>query len=243
VNPSGQHFDDFSTSWTLLKQAHEGPDEDRARAQTLLVQRYRGIVHRYLAGALRRCVAKGLGQEPNIAEAVDECEQQCWLRLVQGRFSAVSPDKGGFRNYLKVVLGNLVKDRLSAQKRAPEGLGERDPEEQVSDDEYRMMYRHELLERAMQRMHSQDEKSGQHFHAVLQAFRDHPDDSSDDLARRLSQPGLERTAVWVRTTLFRARRRLGELVRQEVAVDLGSSAPEAVDAELAELGLASQLPD
>jgi RNA polymerase sigma-70 factor (ECF subfamily) len=231
MTPAGTHLDDLSTSWTLLQQAHQGGGAERTRATGELVRRYRSVVRRYLAGALRH--------DPDAAEALDECEQQCWARLVEGRFAGVNPQRGRFRDYLRVVLSNLVHDQRRARRQAPAALQEVDPEapEPVSDDEYRDMYRQELLERALQRLRGQDDQTGQSFFAVLLLRRDHPAESMDELARRLSTPDQPRSAGWVRTTLFRARQRLGELLRQEVAGEVETPTREAVDEELAELRL------
>jgi RNA polymerase sigma factor (sigma-70 family) len=230
MSASGDHFDDLSTSWTLLRQAHQ-EGMDRLQARDALVRRYRTVVRRYLAGALRG--------EPDVSDAVDECEQRCWVRLVEGRFQGVSPQRGRFRDYLRVVLSNLVNDYRRERRQAPGELAgaEQVAAEPVSDEEYQRLYAGELLQRAMERLRRQDEQAGQGFHAVLQARRDHASESMEELARRLSRPGQERTAGWVRTTLFRARQRLGELLRQEVTGELETATREAVDEELAELGL------
>jgi DNA-directed RNA polymerase specialized sigma24 family protein len=231
MTPSDQQLNDLSTSWTLLKQAHQEGGAERVQARDALVRRYRSVVRRYLAGALRF--------EVDVQEAVDECEQRCWARLVEGRFRSASPERGRFRDYLRTVLANLVNDHRRERRRAPAELAgaERVPAESVSDEEYRRMYGAELLERAMERLRRQDEQSGQGFHAILVMRRDHADDSMEELAGRLSRPGQERTAGWVRTTLFRARQRLCELLRQEVAAELDNPTREAVDEELAELRL------
>jgi RNA polymerase sigma factor (sigma-70 family) len=212
-----------------LRQAHE-VGADRSQARDALVCRYRPLVRRYLGGALR--------YRPEAPDAVDECEQRCWVRLVEGRFQGACPDKGRFRDYLRAVLSNLVNDYRRERRQALPGLDEEPAQEEpVGADEYRRMYGLELLERAMDRLRRQDEQAGQSFHAALLVRRDQPGESMDELARRLSRPGQERTAGWVRTTLFRARQRLGELLRQEVAGELGVPTREAVEEELAELGL------
>jgi RNA polymerase sigma-70 factor (ECF subfamily) len=231
MNPTDRHLDELSTSWTLLQQAQKG-GEDRSRACAALVQRYQQVVRRYLAGALRH--------DPDAPQALDECEQECWVRLVEGRFAGANPQRGRFRNYLRAVLINLIHDhRRSRCRRDFADLGELDPETPpVSDEEYRDVYRFELLRRTLERLRDQDERTGQRFHEVLQARRAHPDESMEALAQRLSRPGEQtRNAGWVRITLYRARQRLCELLRQEVAGELTNPTPEAVDEELAELRL------
>jgi RNA polymerase sigma-70 factor (ECF subfamily) len=231
MQPAANHLSDLSTSWTLLIQAHQGAEAERKRARDTLIQRYRVVVRRYLGGALRH--------EPNAPTAVDDCEQECWKRLVEGRFQGANPQRGRFRDYLRAVLSNLVNDQRRQRRQAPGELGEvASPlAEPFSDDEYRKVYGAELLRRALERLRLQDEQTGQGFHAVLLTRRDHTEDSMEELARRLSQPEQEQNANWVRQMLYRARRHLCELIRLEVAGELSNPTREAVDEELAELGL------
>src|SRR5579884_2381001 len=127
----GGHFDDLSTSWTLLQQAHQDGGPERYQARDALVRRYRTVVRRYLAGALR--------YEPNAPDAIDECEQRCWARLVEGRFRGASPERGRFRDYLRVVLSNLVHDHKRERRQAPAELAGSEllTAEPVDDAEYR----------------------------------------------------------------------------------------------------------
>jgi DNA-directed RNA polymerase specialized sigma24 family protein len=241
---------DPSTSWTLLEQAHIGSAEVKAKARAALVERYQGFVRAVLGRAFRR--------NPRAADHVDECEQKCWTRLVEGRFENVllrKPEGGegrpAFRPYLQKVLNNLVQDHWRGIARAPAGLGELDPEapESVSEEESCSLYAQLLLDRLLGEMAAHDARTGGAFARVLLAKRDHPDASNDELARLLSALGQARTREWVATTLYRARNRLCQLLRQRVAEELqvptvpGATGPgqlptEAeVDEALAELGL------
>lgn len=230
-----QHFDDQSTSWTLIDGAHDPDAEVRYRAQALLIHRYDRVVRRYLAGALNR----KLDNRDEIQEAIAECVQRCWKRLVEGRFQAVSPAKGRFRNYLQTVLSNLVISYLRERAGGPAPLGDLEPPapDPVSDTEYRDLFRTALLERAMEQLQRQDQQKDQGFFTLLRARRDHPEASMAELAGRLSAGGQKRNENWVRVTLFRARQRLCELLRLEVALELDDRTTAAVDEELAELEL------
>jgi hypothetical protein len=42
----------ISTRWSLILEAHQGPTDQAARAQNLLMQRYCGAVYRYLPACL-----------------------------------------------------------------------------------------------------------------------------------------------------------------------------------------------
>src|SRR5262245_15506525 len=230
-----QHFDDQSTSWTLIDGAHDPDAEVRYRAQALLIHRYDRVVRRYLAGALNR----KLDNRDEIQEAIAECVQRCWKRLVEGRFQAVSPAKGRFRNYLQTVLSNLVISYLRERAGGPAPLGDLEPPapDPVSDTEYRDLFRTALLGRAMEQLQRQDQQKDQGFFTLLRARRDHPEASMAELAGRLSAGGQKRNENWVRVTLFRARQRLCELLRLEVALELDDRTTAAVDEELAEPGL------
>jgi DNA-directed RNA polymerase specialized sigma24 family protein len=238
------------TSWTQLWKAHHGAAEEKAQARAALVERYQGFVRAVLGRAFRR--------HPRAAELVDECEQECWTRLLEGRFQPVVDHKQegddsrpAFRPYLQKVLSNLVSDHWRRIARAPVGLGEFDPEapEPVSEAESRSLYAQQLLGSLLGEMASQDARTGREFSRVLLAKRDHPDASLEELARRLSTPGQTRSQRWVGTTLHRARNRLCELLRQRIAEELqppadreaaapGRVPTEAdVDEELAALGL------
>jgi hypothetical protein len=118
-------------------------------------------------------------------------------------------------------------------------LGALDPPapDPVSDEEYRNLCRSALLERALEQLRRQDQQKNQGFFTVLQARRNHPKASMEELAAQLSAGGPGRTAGWVRTTLFRARQRFCELLRQEVARELDVPTSADVDEELADLGL------
>jgi DNA-directed RNA polymerase specialized sigma24 family protein len=195
-------------------------------------------------------------RNPRAAELVDECEQECWTRLLEGRFQPLVDrgPKGGrrpaFRPYLQRVLNNLVQDHWRRSRRAPAELGDLDPEapEPVSEEEARALYVQELLDGLLARMAAHDARTGRAFSRVLMARRDYPEASLEELARLLSDPELPRPQGWVATTLFRARNHLCEELRQRVAEELyvpagtgtcpGRWPTDAeVDDELAELGL------
>ena len=90
------HISRISTIWTDVLQAH-GDDEQAARAaQSDVMQRYSGAIHRYLL--------KVLGNE----EAADEVFQRFALAFIRGDFRRAAPDRGRFRDYIKVSILRLV---------------------------------------------------------------------------------------------------------------------------------------
>jgi DNA-directed RNA polymerase specialized sigma24 family protein len=194
-------------------------------------------------------------RNPRAAELVDECEQECWTRLLEGRFQPFvdrgpegSQGRPAFRPYLQRILTNLVQDHWRRSRRAPAELGDFDPEApEPASEESRSLYVQHLLDSLLTRIAAHDARTGRAYSRVLMAKRDHPESSLEELARLLSVPGQTRLEGWVATTLYRARNHLCELLRQRIAEELrpltasraaGHLPTEAeVDEELAELGL------
>src|SRR5690606_22273269 len=94
------HLSRISTEWDLVFQAHSGPPEEVTAAQSKLMSRYAGAVHRYLLGALR---------DPDTAAELD---QEFALRFLRGDFHRADPSRGRFRDFIKRALRNLMVDHL-----------------------------------------------------------------------------------------------------------------------------------
>jgi RNA polymerase sigma-70 factor (ECF subfamily) len=223
---SEQRLSRISTAWTVLQQAHEGPAEEAARAQKLLVQRYGGAVHRYLLAALR---------DPH---AADDLTQEFALSLVRGAFHNVEPGRGRFRDYVKTVLFRLVANyrrREHKQARLPaKALPERLAIAEEADRAFRESWREELLARAWEAL---AEAHPGHY-AVLRFKARNSTLRSSDLAEGLTrEQGKPFTAAGVRQALRRARDQFAELLVQEVVLSLRSPGREEVEEELSELDL------
>src|SRR5262245_22368720 len=173
ASPPNDHFNQLSTSWTLLAQAHDpaAPTGQRAGARQQLLERYGNLARRYLAGALRGVQSR--------EEAVHDCFQEFGVRVMDGRLQGADPGRGRFRDYLRVCLGHLVADYHRSRQRRPEGLGDR--ESQVSDpppeDErrYQQVWREDLLARALQALEAHEQSTGQRLYSVLKLKMDHPE--------------------------------------------------------------------
>jgi len=76
----------ISTRWSVLRQAHQGPEDAAAAARQELMQRYCGAVYRYLLSAVR---------DPHTAE---DLTQEFALRFVGGHFHRADPSRGRFRD-------------------------------------------------------------------------------------------------------------------------------------------------
>jgi RNA polymerase sigma-70 factor (ECF subfamily) len=224
----------ISTQWTVLRQAHQGPDAEAAAAREELMQRYCGAVYRYLLGAVR---------DPH---AADDLTQDFALRFVQGRFRLADPGRGRFRDYVKTALFHLVDNHRAKQGRGPRGVpleqaeppaaADGGPEEQ--DAAFVLSWRKELLARAWKALARVQEESGQPCCDVLRLRVEQPDLQSPQMARELSERlGQPFTPAGVRQILHRAREKFADLLLEETRRSLGPDAQDRVEDELADLGL------
>jgi RNA polymerase sigma-70 factor (ECF subfamily) len=222
-----EHLSGQSTPWELLRQTRDVLPAVQQAARIALLERYGPLIRRYLGGAFR-----GRADQQ---EAVDECLQRFGVRLCEGAFDAVNPQRGRFRDYLKSSLRNLVVDYFREHATAPSADLSDVP---VPDDgEYDELHRLHLVQRALTALERQSTVLGQQCHVVLRLRMAQPDWSMEQLARALSRDGTSRTANWVKQQLFRGRERLCLLLRAEVASELQSAHPEEVEEELAALRL------
>jgi RNA polymerase sigma-70 factor (ECF subfamily) len=229
----------MSTAWTMVFQAHRGTgDTARAAAQQALIQRYCGVVYRYLLGATR---------DPDVA---DELAQEFALAFVQGNFKRADPQRGRFRDYIKTILFNLIRKYHQRKKRqphqlSPEAAEPAAPEEShAEDEEFLKGWREELLARTWEALTRVQAQTGQPFHAILWFRAQNPGVSSGEMAERLGKElGRSLTAAGVRQTLHRARERFADLLLDEVARSLESGDHEALEQELIELNLLAYCKD
>jgi RNA polymerase sigma-70 factor (ECF subfamily) len=227
-NP-GSRLARFATPRTLFGQAHDAdaPGEQRQQARGQLLLRYEPVVRRYLAGALRGAA--------NRDDLVSECVQRFSQRLLQGAFQGADPARGRFRDYLRTSLCNLVREvqrEGRAQTVGLEGHEPPGPPAPSLDD----AWREALMERALRALREHEQQTGAGHYTVLKLKMDGL--AAEEIGQRLAgEGGKPVTAVAVRQRLARARAKLVELLREEVAQTLRDPTPERVDEELAELGL------
>jgi RNA polymerase sigma factor (sigma-70 family) len=207
----------------------ELPESDRQRAWHALVHRYEHLIH---------AVCRRNRLQDDADDIVQETFVRLWLNL-----SRVDFRPGSARRLIVTTITNCIREWGRARRRHLSILAGAEAAALVgpvakagisADDEAAGV---ELVQRAMERLRRQDEQTGKALHAVLLMRLNHSDESMGELARRLSRPGKERTSSGVASSLFLARRRLAELLREEVAATLHNPTPEEVDEELAELGL------
>src|SRR4051812_1379878 len=100
-----ERLSQIATRWSLLQQARGAGDA----AWGELLLRYHAPVYRYLRGLVR-----------DDAAAEDLC-QEFALRFLRGDFRHADPDRGRFRDYLKVALRHLAGERSRRPRPLPLG--------------------------------------------------------------------------------------------------------------------------
>ncbi|HEY6562858.1 MAG TPA: sigma-70 family RNA polymerase sigma factor, partial [Pirellulaceae bacterium] len=198
-----------------------------------LLHRYCGAIYRYLLGAVRD------------ADAAEELSQEFALRFVRGDFQRVNPDRGRFRDFLKTTLYHLIVDhhRRRQQRPAhlPSDLGQvADLENSLdsSDREFVNHWREELLDRAWEVLAEVEAASGRPLHTVLTWRVANSGVPTARLAEQLSRDqGKEYRDAGVRQLIHRAREKFAQLLLEEVARSLVDPSPDALEAEVIELGL------
>jgi len=227
-------LDEIATQWSLLRLAHQDSVSVAGPARNALALRYSGAIRSYI-GAL----------VPDPQDA-DEVAQDVLVRILRGDFAGANPERGRFRDLLKVAVRNMVRTSWSRKQRragvdldvsqVPAAEGR---QEHGSDQEWNAGWQRSVLQvtwgalEAYERSHP-----GTVAWTLLRLRSEHPDDDSAQLAARLSQAtGRTFRADAMRQQLRRARLRFAELLVEEIARGLDNPTPERVEDELIEVGL------
>ena len=230
------HLSRISTIWTMVFTAHGQDPEAVKVAQSALMERYSGVVYRYLLRALGN------------VDAADEVFQQFALSFVRGGFRHANPERGRFRDYLKASLVRLIasyrKNHARAFSRLPVtdacDVGGALATDEELDREFVESCRDELLSRAWQALEQFERRTGRPLFSVLDYRARNPDASSTDMARALTErrPNSEPfTAAGIRKLLQRARETFADLLLAEVARTLDRTDRHAMEQEVIDLGL------
>jgi RNA polymerase sigma-70 factor (ECF subfamily) len=227
----------ISTVWTMLADAHHAPGAEGGAARLAFIQRYQRAAYRYLLGAVRD------------EDAADELFQEFALRFVRGAFRNADPERGRFRDYLRISLSHLLADYrrqrggqlrpLDSDVIEPVGRSS-DPTE--ADRQFVESWREELLSRAWATLAEAERQGGQPFHSVLKFRTENPKCDSAEMARQLTdalRPPRPFTATSVRKVLQRARARFADLLVDEVSHSLGNPGLDQIEEELIDLDLLS----
>jgi RNA polymerase sigma-70 factor (ECF subfamily) len=220
---------DTSTLWSLVTEANYGPQDAAQRAREVLLERYKGAVHRYLLAALRD------------ANAADDLAQEFFLRFVRGDLRNAHPDKGRFRDLIKTTLFHLIVDYQRRLKLRPQPLpsDDRGPADSTtdnltSDEQFLESWRQQLLSRAWKALHSRDAT----YYTVLKMRAENNQLSSAQMAESLAaELGQPVSPDWVRTRLKRARAQFADLLLGELAQSMDNPTRERLEEELADLQL------
>ncbi|GAB5406747.1 MAG: hypothetical protein Aurels2KO_49780 [Aureliella sp.] len=222
----------IETLWSMVYTAHADSGEQQSDAQHALLARYGTAIQRYLLGALKD------------STAADDAYQDFAVKFLRGDFRNADPDKGRFRNFLKVVLSRLVADHYRRSIRRPTRpldstiqLADESEQEQREQD-FLTVWRDEMLTRAWQDLAAEEADTGKPWMRVLKLRVENPSWRSEQLAASLAeQTGEEFSAARLRVTLHRSRERFSNYLIQAVTETLPSATLEAIEEELAELEL------
>jgi RNA polymerase sigma-70 factor (ECF subfamily) len=217
----------------MIFQAHQGTASAELVAQRLLMQRYCGAVYRYLLGIAR---------DPDVA---DDLAQEFAIRFLRGDFHRADPERGRFRDFLKMALRHLVVDHHRRKRAQPGHMAVDDVSPDVlaeppaePDDRFLETWKEELLARAWEGLAEIERQTGQPYHTVLRCRAEQQELRSAQMAEQLSaRLGKPLTAVGVRQTLHRARDQFADLLLDEVTRSLPQPTREALEEELIELNL------
>lgn len=223
------------TRLTIWLEAHQGEGQAAIVARQQLVLRYYGAVYRYLLSMLR---------DPVTAE---ELTQEFAVRLLRGDFKHFDPQRGRFRDFVKVAIRHLVIDYWKKPERArqpfqpePSERAVDSPQELDLDKAFIEKWKEELFARTWEALAKNQEESGQPYYTVLRCKTDQPGLRSAELAAQVAaQTGRPMTSENLRQLLHRSRRRFAELLVEEVGRSLDTTEPDRVAEELIELGLMS----
>ena len=205
-----------TTQWTEIFAAHGLAENEQliSAAQQNVLCKYSSCVYRYLMGATR------------CADAAEELAQEFAFRFVRGDLGKAEPTKGRFRDYLRMVLRNLVNDHF---RRAAKPSHEKmldiaehirqhsvDPFDEL-EERFAREWRDKMIESTWTVLAEDSSRRDNYFYTVLRFRAEHPHLNSMKIAERLSER-LQKplTADWVRQKIHRARQRFSELLIAEV---------------------------
>lgn len=211
------NLDLITTHWSAVRDGNR------------FLLRYAQAVHGYLLALLGE------------AEDADDVAHDFFVRVVERGFDRADPDRGRFRDYLKIAVRNAAVSHLRRKSRQPRTVDALEciVAEGAANDEWLREWQTCVLDRAWRALERHQRASpGNLCHTVLRAHVDHPEADSQALADRVgAASGRPLSPEAYRKQLSRARRQFARFIVDEVVQTLESPTSEEVLAELAEIGL------
>jgi RNA polymerase sigma-70 factor (ECF subfamily) len=229
-------LDEITTQWSLLRRAHQG---STVSARNTLALRYAGAIRGYVGALLQN------------SQDADELSQEVLVRILHGDFAGATPERGRFRDLLKVAVRNMARTWWGRKQRrtgVPLDLG-RVPaaagDELPGEAEWVSTWQKNVLKMTWDAMESYESSHpGTIAWTLLRLRADHPDEDLGRLASRLqSATGRSLRPATLRQQLRRARLRFAQLLIEELVRGLDDPTPERIEEELIEIGLMEYVRD
>lgn len=224
-------IDAIQTRWSLVRHAHaSGAAQSSADARRMLVMRYIPAIRRYVGAIVKD------------HEEADDLAQDFAMRLMNGDFAGADPNRGRFRDLLKMAIRNMVKNHWDkANRRRPV-----DTDLSLLDDartseqeaEWNAVWKRSVLDQTWSRLLAEDGGQPSPGYRVLKLRVQFPEATSETLAEKLGQ--LLKSPVKAdacRQILRRARLRFAAHLLDEIKAGLDDEREDRVQEELADLGL------
>lgn len=236
------HLGNIQTQWSLVRQAHQASivGASASTARNALVMRYASAIRRFVELVVRN------------PELADELAQDAIVRLLKGDFAGADPQRGRFRDLLKTAIRNMARNHWAKAKvRSTVDFdldaldGKNDEVSAELDAQWTQRWRDHLMTLVWEQLKSFEQSQTASFpFTILKLRAEHPDDSSSELAERLSRStGHAFKADTTRQQLRRARVRFVDLLVAEIANGLPDATPETLKEELLALGLFASVKD
>jgi RNA polymerase sigma factor (sigma-70 family) len=232
-----QRLDSMTTRWSVVRRAHQASIISAGQARNELVLRYSKAIRAYV-----RAILQDDGR-------ADEVAQDAIVRLLSGDFAGADPNRGRFRDLLKVSVRNMARNHWAKENRrrpAAVDVDEIAGNDGSSDDpNWLASWRQNALDLTWSALESFERSQPDSSAVVLLRLRAaFPDASSEELAERLSEKTKKSvTPEAARQQLRRARVKFAELLIEEIADGLEDASPDDVEEELAALGLMDYVRD
>lgn len=218
-------LDEITTMWTTVYEAHGGSSVKSVNARKALAVRYITAIHRFVRSIVRN------------TDDAEEVAQEVVVKLMKGDFARATPEKGRFRDLLKVSTRNAARSlhRRSKRRSHSELIEEQTPAASFSEQEWMTAAdRWTLLDRAWGRLRDYEKSTGKRYYTLLLLRARHAEDSIDGLGRRFSRfVDKPLRADALRQQLRRARVKFATFLVHAAAERCASQTRDTVQEELA----------